>query len=263
MIWSVLTSVLLFVALLAALECGRAIGRRYMAGNRDDYDNIDKADGVVFAILGLVIAFTFTSSAARFDRRRDLIVQQANAVNTVWQRLDVLADEDSRLIREHLLEWVRLASHVSDLVEQPDKGAATFDQMRRLQQETWSLALAASQRGGQPAQATLVLTPMNDWINLSNTRLAMIHLGLPPMVLPTLILLAIVGALLAGFRMARSRRRSPLHMLAFAGVVAFAIYVINDLGQPRSGLIRLESVDHILIDMNQGFESQLANPPPP
>ncbi len=46
--------------------------------------------GAVFALLGLLIAFTFSGAYSRFDARRQLIVQEANAIGTAYLRLDLL-----------------------------------------------------------------------------------------------------------------------------------------------------------------------------
>ena len=46
--------------------------------------------GAVFALLGLLMAFTFSGAYSRFDVRRQLIVQEANAIGTAYLRLDLL-----------------------------------------------------------------------------------------------------------------------------------------------------------------------------
>jgi hypothetical protein len=71
-------------------------------------------------------------------------------------------------------------------------------------------------------------------------------------VLPTLIALSITASILAGYNMAKAKKRSVVHMIAFAGAVAFSVFVIIDLNQPRAGLIRVDAADHA---MQQLYES--------
>ena len=92
----------------------------------------------------------------------------------------------------------------------------------------------------------MVLSPLNDWMDLSTTRLELSHRGAPPMVLPTLVVLSILGAVLAGFNMAKHRARSFLHILAFAGSLSCCLYVIMDMEHPRAGLIRIDAADHAM-----------------
>src|SRR6266513_2257041 len=44
----------------------------------------------VFALLGLLLAFTFSGAASRFDTRRQLIVEETNDIGTAYLRLDLL-----------------------------------------------------------------------------------------------------------------------------------------------------------------------------
>jgi len=46
---------------------------------------------------------------------------------------------------------------------------------------------------------------------------------------------------------------SWFHMIGFALVVAFAVYVILDLEYPRLGLIRVDAFDQALIDLRQSM----------
>ena len=58
--------------------------------------------------------------------------------------------------------------------------------------------------------------------------------------------MALVGGVLAGYHMAGGKARSWLHTVGFAAVVASTVYVILDVEYPRSGLIRVDTVDQVL-----------------
>ena len=47
-------------------------------------------EGAVFALLGLLLAFTFSGAATRFEGRRHLIVEEANDIGTAYLRVDLL-----------------------------------------------------------------------------------------------------------------------------------------------------------------------------
>jgi hypothetical protein len=40
--------------------------------------------------MGLMIAFTFSGAASRFDSRRQLIVEEANKIGTAYLRIELL-----------------------------------------------------------------------------------------------------------------------------------------------------------------------------
>jgi hypothetical protein len=256
MVSDLLWSLAFFVVLVAGLEVGRWLRRRGAAPGAVVENAVADAssaavDAVVFAVLGLLIAFIFSASAARFDDRRKLINDQANALGTAWLRVDLLAEADRGPIRQRMRQWVKDSLDV--LTRPPEEDPAAFqagvNDLQRLQGETWQLAVAATERTPKPQVALLVLPPLNDWIDMTGTRLAMTHRGPPPLSIPTLVVMAVVGSVLTGFNMGRSPARSILHMLTFAGVIAFCVYVIVDLNHHRSGLIRVDAADESMIQL--------------
>ena len=81
----------LFVGMVLLLELGRRIGVRRIANDPEGAQaGTGAVDGAVFALLGLLIAFTFSGAATRFDERRNLIVQETNDIGTAYLRLDLL-----------------------------------------------------------------------------------------------------------------------------------------------------------------------------
>ena len=76
-LYAILIAAFLFVGMLLLLEVGRRAGQRRMAKDEEaDLAGIGVIDGAVFALLGLLLAFTFSGAAARFDARRQLIVEK-------------------------------------------------------------------------------------------------------------------------------------------------------------------------------------------
>jgi len=81
----------LFLGMLALHEIGRRLGLRRIERDPEGASaGAGVIDGAVFGLLGLLVAFTFSGAAARFDGRRHLVVEEANAIGTAWLRLDLL-----------------------------------------------------------------------------------------------------------------------------------------------------------------------------
>src|SRR5262249_39291694 len=81
----------LFVGMLLLLEAGRRFGIRRLARDAEGArTGVGAIEGMGFALLGLLVAFTFSGAASRFDSRRQLIVEEANAIGTAYLRLDLL-----------------------------------------------------------------------------------------------------------------------------------------------------------------------------
>jgi hypothetical protein len=94
-------SYLLFPITLVTMEVGRRFGLRRLAEDPEGVRaGVGAVEGAVFALFGLLLAFTFTSAASRYEIRRDLMVQHTNASGTAWMRLDLLPAEVQPALRK-------------------------------------------------------------------------------------------------------------------------------------------------------------------
>ncbi len=255
-LFALLITVSLFFGTLILLETGRRIGNYRLAQDRDGARaGIGAIDGAVFALLGLLMAFTFSGAASRFDLRRDLIVEEMNAIGTAYLRLDLLTAGAQPALRDLFGRYVD--SRLEVYRRLPDIAAAKQElaQSAQLQSALWEQAVAAVQLEGAPASATMLLLPaLNQMIDITTTRTMMGQLHPPPIIYVMLFGLTLAGALLAGYEMAGGKSRNWLHMLSFAAVMAIAVYVILDIEYPRLGLVQVSAFDQALVELRQSMK---------
>lgn len=239
----------LFFGMLVALEAGYRFGRRRHGKETGGQGAVE---GAVFALLGLLVAFTFSGAAARFDWRRGLIVEEANAIGTAYLRVDVLPAAVQPPLRETFRRYVdsRLAIYRA----LPDVAAAyaALERSNAIQRALWTAAVEASHDAPGPA-AILLLPALNQMIDITTTRTAATFTHPPVVVFGMLGGLALVCALFAGHGMGVSPHRSWLHMIIFAAVIALTVFVILDLEYPRLGLVRVESFDQLLVEAREAM----------
>ena len=210
-------------------------------------------EGAVFGLLGLLIAFTFSGAAARFDARRQLIVDESNCIGTAYLRISLLPDEAQPPLRELFRHYVD--SRLETYKKLPDMTAAKaeLEHSLQLQQAIWTNAIAACRSASSPPPTMLLLPAINQMIDISSTRLAATQRHPPFTVFLMLGGLALVAAFLAGDGMAGSKRRIWTHSAGFAVIVALTAYVTLDLEFPRFGFIRLDRSDQILVEVRQSM----------
>jgi len=246
----------LCVGMLICLEIGRRIGIHQLANDSTGgISGLAVMEGSVFALYGLLVAFTFSGAATRFDTRRHLIAEEANAIGTAYLRLDLLpADSqpsEHKLFREYVdsrLEVYRKAPDVERVKAELSRGS-------RIQGEIWSQALAAAgMPGANPDASKLLLPALNAMFDITTTRTMATRIHPAPIVFWLLFILALVCSLLAGFGTAARKQRSWLHITAFSAITVISIYVILDIEYPRAGLIRLDAYDNVLIELRQSMQ---------
>jgi hypothetical protein len=245
----------LFVGMLALIELGRRLGQRRMARHLEGARaGLGAVEGAVFGLLGLLIAFTFQGAASRFDTRRTLIVEEANAVSTAWARLDLLPVAAQPPLRDLFRSY--LDARLEIYQRMPDLAAsrASLAKANGLQQEIWNAATAVCRTEEGRALAILMLPPLNAMFDITTTRtMALLHHP-PQIIFGCLFALALGCSLLAGFGMAGGKSRSWAHMLGFALIMSFAVYVILDLEFPRIGLIRIDAADRALTALRESMK---------
>jgi hypothetical protein len=245
----------LFFGMLLFSELGRRIGLAKLARDSEGLaKGADAAEAAVFALLGLFLAFTFFGAASRFEDRRHLINEEANAIGTAYLRIDLLPG-DARpelkdLFRRYLDTRFATYRNVADQAATQAKlaeGAA-------LQREIWTKAVSASLRPEAPTQAAILLVPaLNQMIDITATRVMAARNHPPNIVFLLLAGLCLVGALLVGYGTSLNKDRSWLHTLVFAAILSLTTYVIVDLEFPRLGLIRIDSADQAFVDLRDSM----------
>lgn len=208
----------------------------------------------MFALLGLLIAFTFSGALSRFDSRRVTAVDEANAVGTAWLRIDLLPAAAQPKLRDSMRAYVdaRIATYRA----LPDIAAAQaeLERSRALQNEIWSQAVAAlrGDKAGLPAEL-LLLPALNDMFNYTTTRAASTLIHPPAIIYWMLIALGVAAAILAGYQTAGEKDYDWPHKIGFAAMVALTVYVIFDIEYPRLGFVRIDAIDRVLVEVREGM----------
>ena len=246
----------MFVGMLICVEIGRRTGKRHLAKDPQLMSTHSSVDGAVFALYGLLLAFTFSGAPARLDARRQLIAQEANAIGTAYLRVDLLPADEQPLMRQRFRDY--LDSRLETYRKFPDTGAArtTLAKSAQLQEEIWKQAVAATRSGDSHAEAGKLLLPaLNEMIDITTTRTMAATIHPPTIIYALLLVLALVCSLLAGYGMAASKQRSWLHIMAFVAIAVITVFVILEIEYPRIGFLTVESrYDQVLADLRQSMQ---------
>ena len=246
---------ILFVGILVALAFGRWIGKRIIARYGASAPGIGSLETAVFALLGLIIAFTFAGALSRFDTRRAQIVDEANAIGTAYLRIQLVPASVQPKLRETFRRYVD--SRIETYRRLPDIAAAKAElaHTEELQGEVWSQAVAAVRMPGTPPIAELLVLPaFNEVFNFITIRTSATLMHPPLVVYAMLIGLALASALLAGYQTAGENAYDWMHQLGFAGIVALTVYVILDIEYPRLGFVRLDAMDQVMVNVRSGMK---------
>src|SRR5262249_12474438 len=123
---------------------------------------------------------------------------------------------------------------------------AELDRSSALQQKVWKKAVEAT-KGLGPAEKSLVLSSLNEMIDITTVQEVALMTHPPALVFALLGLAVIVSSSVAGYTMSTAGIRDWILVVAYAFVVGTAVSIILDYEYPRVGLIRVDPVDQVLV----------------
>jgi hypothetical protein len=238
----------LFAAVLLSIEVGHRVGIRRRSPIPQGQKHVSPTvENSVFALMGLLIAFTFYGAGSRFDARRNLLVQEANAIGTTYLRLDLLPPDTQPELRQEFRRYVHSRLDVYRNVADGETLEAAIDQSSALQRSVWKKTVDAT-KGSGPAEKSLVLTPLNEMIDVTTEQTAALVTHPPLAVFAMLALMVVASSALVGYSTASAEVRDWTSSVIFALTMSVALYVILDYEFPRVGFIRIDPVDQVLVE---------------
>ena len=226
--------------ILAAATLGRILRRVRWSGeeakSRESEQSVayeGYALGGVLGLLGLLLAFSFGMVLNRYEDRRDLAVDEANAIGTAYLRVQLL-DEPHRSRLSRL--FVAYTENRIDLATSGAGEGPALAANDRLLTEIWAAVRAARESALAHGLTTSLLTAVNEVIDLDAERRLAWRLRLPDDILLLLILYLSVTSAVLGYSVdgPRGRRASAL----LAALISLAIGIIADINRPMSGRAR-------------------------
>lgn len=245
-LWALFIGILLVV--LLSVESGYRVGR---VRGRHVVEKETPVGEMVAAMLGLlafILAFTFGLAANRFDTRRQLLLDEANAIGTTYLRAAMLperGDEIRALLRDYV--DTRLESI------QPGKLAAGIRQSEDLQNRLWELTVPIARKNPDSIIVGLFVQSLNDVIDLHAKRLtAGVRNRIPLAIWAALYGISIFSFAAMGYHSGLTGTNRSLVILAVAFTFSVVIGLIADLDRPQEGILKVGT--EALLDLRRSMK---------
>ena len=199
--WASTLAVGLFAAMLIATELGFRLGVRDESRVPDAHEGIGVIEAAIFALLGLLLGFSFSGATSRLDARRELIVHEANAIGTAYLWLDVLPAPDQPAMRRSFREYLEARIQVYENASDVAAADGHIARAASMQQEIWKNAVAIGQRDPSQNTTRLLLPAIGEMIDVTTARTVALRTYLPTLIVVLLISVAILSAFVAGYAM--------------------------------------------------------------
>ncbi len=185
----------------------------------------------VLALLALLMGFTFSLAVDRFEIRRGLVLEEANAIDTTYLRTQLLEEPHRARISRMLVAYAdnRLAIAKAKPAQVPLLVVAND----RLITDLWTATVAAfpSIRGFDFSSS--FIDSMNNLIDLDRSRKAARLAKVPSEVYVVLYVYLLTSAGVLGYTLVGSRGRAAAAFLYL--LFALSLVLIIDIDRPTEG----------------------------
>jgi hypothetical protein len=247
----------IFVALQLALFGAVWFGWRLGQRDRKDSDENELSQvrglqGAMLGLLALLLGFTFSMAAQRFDARRAIIDNEANAIGTAYLRTDLAAEPQRQALKKLLTRYVDARIDFYGAGTDEARQRAIDEASEHLHAELWQNAVAIAERTPGPTTALLVAS-LNDVIDLHGLRVASLRNHVPEVILWLLLVVAVLSAGLSGYAAGFGRRPGWIPTGTVLLIITLVIVVIIDVDQPRVGFI--QTGQDSMLDLQKSLRS--------
>lgn len=248
-LWAVFTLALAVV--LASIFLGYGFGKRAGQRGPQSVGPIGTAVGAMIGLLAFLLAFTFSIASSQFAARKQLLLDNVNALTTAVRRTDLLP-EPLRTESRNLLK--RLVDLQVDAVRDPRRLSRAIRETRSVEDSLWSVAAPLAQTDLKSAIGSLYFQSLNTLEEVQTKRIAVsFQIRIPAIVWIGLFLVTAFSMGAVGFQFGIAGRGSVFIQVALALAFAAVVMLIAQLDRTHQGGIELNQQP--LLDLQESLNT--------
>ena len=223
--------------IVGAAEIGAWLGRR---GNASNATDISTLTGAALGLLALLLAFSFSLALSRFDARRTLVLEEANAIGSTANFALMLPETTQKPILSMLRDYTNVRIGLG-VPYDPAKLERDITRSLDLQARLWKEAVAVTATAPQSLPTYRFVASLNEMNNIHESRLTALRYHVPGEVMFILIGVAMVAMGFSGYHAGGRETRGRVATLIMSLTVAVVIMLIVDLDRPARGFIEVST----------------------
>ena len=238
----------LFVLLIAAYVVGFQLKKWKLKRNPSKTnDELGSISSTLLGLLALILAFTFSMANSRFDTRRELATQEANAIGTTLLRIGFFPDSVQALMKANLKYY--LEERIAFFEAGTDVGKILYhlknaDSTGKV---IWNQATGFAKTDPNLVKTSEIVPALNEMIDVTTSRKAAGEANIPPSIQWFLIILCISSTVLLGYE--RKDNFDWIIVIGFSLMLSMTVFSIFDLDRPRSGFVTLDEANSKIIEL--------------
>ncbi len=244
----VLATVVLFAAAEIGFQLGKLRRRRF---KDEDNGRGGTMVGAALGMLAFMLAFSFGMAGSIHNARKELVIEEANAIGTAYLRAQLIPEPASSELQGFLREYVDVRIKVGQWETYDDLKQA-ISRSENLLDKMWAQSVRLVKKNSGSIITGLFVESLNEVINLHSKRLAAGRNRIPRSIVFTLLFVAIVTMTLMGHQGGLTGIRITIARFAMILTLTSVMLLIVELDRPGKTMIKLSQ--QAMIDVHANME---------
>ena len=228
----VFTVVFVFLSILGGIRLGTI-----MKQPEEGEASIGSIVGASLGLLAFLLAFTFNMTANRYDQRKQLLMEDVNAIATTYRRAGMLPQSSAAEARSLLHEYLDLRVQVA---KEPDKVSEIIARSEEIQFQLWSEMEKIITQERVSISHSLYIQSLNQMFDVFAKRVTLgLQYRIPDAIWFGLYLITAMAMITVGYQSSLTKRRRYPVYLVLAIAFSAVIVMIADLDRATGGSVRL------------------------
>ena len=218
--------------------------------NAEHVDPPVPLEGSLLGLMGLMLAFSFSMAASKFENRRVIIVDEANNIATAMRNSFLYPDSVRNLFLGDFKQYVEARINYYDAVNDPVLISAALEKSNHYSMRILRLAMQQAKNFQNNIRTGQMIPAVNRMIESVTTREASRIAKTPSLILIMLLLLIFSTTFLVGYGN-KAKKINFIMVTGFALMTTLTVYVIIELDRPRKGVINLDEAEKNITELRK------------
>lgn len=251
---SLILGLFLFVAMIVVVLLGRWASRRWNREQVEPKGGVNSLFAALFALSGLILAFTFGMSQNRLEKVRDVIEQEANDIGTAVLRSDLYSDMVRDSFRLDFRKYVDAVILSYSNPTQPDLLSKSQQDAANAANKLWARATQQSKLPNMLIPSNQMIPALNSMFDIANSRVIILKQRVPDLVIYMLFVCVLATCFIGGFTSGHFQSKEWIIVVGFAVVTAMVVYTTLDLARPMRGTIKERAGKDAIFELRKMFD---------
>jgi hypothetical protein len=250
-------SLILFFGMIVMVILGRLSCRRWNKEESEPKGGVSSLFGALFALSGLILAFTFGMSGSRLEKVRNVIESEANDIGTAVLRSDLYADSVKAGFRADFKDYLEAVIAFYENAADIKKLYKAKEDAQRVADKLWARAAQQSKLPNMLIPSNQMIPALNSMFDIAQSREIILKSRVPDLIIYMLFICVLATCFIGGFTSGTFHPKEWIIVAGFSIVTAMVVYTTIDLSRPLRGIIKDDAGKRAIIELRKMFEPKL------